>query len=303
MGLKTPGTAIDQKHLLPRLAAFGAVVLWGVSFVATKAALLQVSPITLVFSRFALGTAFLILILKLQRKSMVPPRDALPALALMGFLGVVVHQLLQVFGLTLTTAVRTGWLIGLIPIWTAILSAIFLHERFGMRKVAGLFVGAVGAFLVITRGEFSMRVLALPRTLGDFLIVASTINWATYTIVSRKMLQRLGSIRTTAAAMFIGWAMFIPIFLAVSGVQELSRLTLAGWGYVLFLGVGCSGAGYLLWCVALERLEASKVAVWLYLEPLVTVVVAVPVLAEPVGWLMIGGGLLVLAGVFIVQRK
>jgi len=50
-------------------------------------------------------------------------------------------------------------------------------------------------------------------------------------------------------------------------------------------------------------LEVSKVAVWLYLEPLVTVVVAVPVLAEPVGWLMIGGGLLVLAGVFIVQRK
>jgi len=80
-------------------------------------------------------------------------------------------------------------------------------------------------------------------------------------------------------------------------------LTLAGWGYVLFLGVGCSGAGYLLWCVALERLEASKVAVWLYLEPLVTVVVAVPVLAEPVGWLMIGGGLLVSRNAHIEGRR
>ncbi len=263
----------------------------------------EVSPLTLIFSRFALGTALLFVMLKLRRTSLVPPRDALPMLALMGFLGIFIHQLLQVYGLTLTTAVRTGWLIGLIPIWSAILSAVFLHERFGMRKVAGLMLGAVGAFFVITRGDISFQALAVPRTLGDFLIVLSTINWATYTIVSAKTLTRLGSLRTTAATMFIGWVMLIPFFFAAAGFHDYGRITPAGLGYIVFLGVGCSGAGYLLWCAALERLEASKVAAFLYLEPLVTLAVAVPVLGEPVGWLTIAGGLLVLAGVFMVQRK
>ena len=289
--------------IFPRLAAFGAVALWGVSFVATKAALREVSPLTLIVYRFALGTALLFLMLKIQRTSLVPPRDALPMLALMGFLGIFVHQLLQVYGLTLTTAVRTGWLIGLIPIWSAILSAVFLHEGFGVRKVVGLLLGAVGAFFVITRGEMSLQLLALPRTLGDFLIILSTINWAIYTIVSAKTLKRLGSLRTTAATMFIGWIMLVPLFFAGARLHEYSRLTPAGLGYIIFLGVGCSGAGYLLWCAALERLEASRVAAFLYLEPLVTLAVAVPVLGEPVGWLTIAGGLLVLAGVFMVQRR
>ena len=63
----------------------------------------------------------------------------------MGFVGVFVHQLLQAYGLTLTTAVKTGWLIGLIPIWAALLSALLLGERFGRAKVAGLLLGFAGA--------------------------------------------------------------------------------------------------------------------------------------------------------------
>src|SRR5438034_10220712 len=118
-----------RPRLAPRLAAFCAVVLWGISFVATKTALREISPITLIFTCFALGTGVLFLILKIRRESPIPPRDTLPSLALMGFVGVFVHQMLQVHGLTLTTAIRTGWLIGLIPIWSAVLSAIVLHER------------------------------------------------------------------------------------------------------------------------------------------------------------------------------
>lgn len=88
-----------------RLAAFSAVVLWGVSFVATKAALREVSPVTLIFSRFALGVAVLFLLLIFRRQSLIPPRDAWPMLALIGFVGIFVHQMIQAHALTLTSAV------------------------------------------------------------------------------------------------------------------------------------------------------------------------------------------------------
>jgi drug/metabolite transporter (DMT)-like permease len=284
-----------------RLAAFAAIVLWGVSFVATKAALREISPVTLIFTRFALGVAVLVLVLKVRRESLIPPRDSWLMLAVMGFVGIFLHQMVQAHGLTLTTAVRTGWLIGVTPIWSAVLAAVFLGEGFGVRKILGLFIGLIGALLVITRGELSADVFALPSTRGDLLILASTWTWAIYTILGRDTLKRLGSARATTAAMFAGWAMMIPFFVATSGWREYQDLSSASLVAILFLGIGCSGLGYWFWYAALERIDASQVAAFLYLEPLVTLLSAVALLGESVAPSTILGGLLVLAGVLTVQ--
>ncbi|MBI4519901.1 MAG: DMT family transporter [Gemmatimonadetes bacterium] len=260
------------------------------------------TPVTLIVSRFGLGILTLLLILRVRGERLVPPADTLPALALMGFVGIFIHQMLQAHGLTLTTAVRTGWLIGLIPIWSAILSAIVLRERFGPQKLMGLAIGTLGAVLLVTKGELSWSVLALPTTRGDLLILASTVNWAVYTVLGHRTLKRLGSARATTGAMFLGWVMLLPFFVPAAGWREYSGLSAVGIGSILFLGIGCSGLGYLFWYAALERLEASRVAAFLYLEPFVTLVAAVTLLREPVTAVTIIGGLLVLAGVWAVQR-
>jgi drug/metabolite transporter (DMT)-like permease len=276
--------------------------MWGVSFVATKAALRDLSPLTLIFTRFAIGSAVLILILTIRRQSIAPPRDAWLSLALMGFVGVFIHQLLQVHGLQLTTAVRTGWLIGLIPIWSAVLAAIFLGERFGGRKILGLVLGTAGAIIVITKGQFSSDILGLPATKGDLLILASTVNWAVYSILGLGALKLVGSARATSVSMLLGWAMLIPFFVRDAGWGEYSALTSTGLAAVLFLGIGCSGLGYLFWYAALERIEVSQAAAFLHLEPLVTLGASVALLGETVAAATIIGGLLVLCGVSIVQR-
>jgi drug/metabolite transporter (DMT)-like permease len=278
-----------------------AVVLWGVSFVATKAALREVSPVTLIFTRFGLGVAVLVLILTLRRESLIPPRNSWMMLAAMGFVGIFVHQMVQVHGLTMTTAVRTGWLIGLTPIWSAVLAALFLGEGFGPRKIFGLVLGAAGALLVITRGELSSRVLAMPATRGDLLILASTVNWAIYTILGRDTLKRVGSATAIAAAMFAGWTMLIPFYVDSAGWQEYRQLSSTSVIAIVFLGVGCSGLGYWFWYAALERIEASQVAAFLYIEPLITLVAAVALLGESVSVSTILGGILVLVGVLTVQ--
>ena len=285
----------------PRLGALLAVVFWGVSFVATKAVVRQISPAALVFTRAGLGTLLLMGILALRRRPVLPPRDALPALAAMGFVGVAFHQLLQAHALTLTSAVNTGWLIGLIPLWSAVLSALLLRERFGAGKVAGLLLGFAGAVLVVTRGDLSRGTLALPATRGDLLILASTVNWALYTVLGHGTIRRLGPTRATAGAMGLGWLMLLPLFAAGAGWSDWARLSAGGWLAVLFLGLACSGLGYLLWYGALERVEASRVAALLYLEPLVTLAAAVALLGESVGATTVAGGLLVVGGVVLVQ--
>ena len=286
----------------PRLGAFLAVVLWGISFVATKAALREISPVTLIFTRSALGSVLLLATLAARRLPLVPPRASWGPLALMGFVGVCFHQLLQAFGIRLTTAVHAGWIVGLIPIWSAVLAGLFLRERFGAGKVAGLALGFAGAVLVVSRGRATPGILALPGTRGDLLMLASTLNWAIYTTLGHATIRRLGSLRATAGAMLLGGLMLAPLFLHAGGWREYAGLSGPGLAAVLYLGIGASGLGYLFWYGALEKVETSRVAAFLYLEPLVTLAAAVALLHEPVGLATLAGGLLVLAGVALVQR-
>jgi drug/metabolite transporter (DMT)-like permease len=285
----------------PRAGALLAVVFWGVSFVATKAVVAEISPASLVFLRAGLGTLLLLAILAVRRQPAWPPRDALAPLAAMGFVGVAFHQMLQAHALTLTSAANTGWLIALIPIWSAVLAALFLEESFGGRKLLGLLTGFAGAVLVVTRGSLDAHVLALPATRGDLLVLGSTVNWAFYTVLGHGTIRRLGPTRATAGAMLLGWLMLSPLFVARAGWRDLALLTPAGWGAVLFLGIACSGLGYLFWYGALQRVEASRVAALLYVEPLVTMAAAVVLLGEPVGATTVIGGLVVLGGVALVQ--
>jgi drug/metabolite transporter (DMT)-like permease len=224
-------------------------------------------------------------------------------LALMGFVGVFVHQILQAIGLTMTSAINTGWLIVLIPIWSVILSAIFRGERFGPFQLLGLLLGFGGALLVVTRGSLTENLLGLPSTRGDFLIVASTLNWAIYTILGHGTIKRIGAKRATTMAMILGGLMLLPVFIAAQGWKELDQLSTAGWAAVFFLGVGSSGIGYLLWYGALEHIEAGRVAAFVYIEPLVTLATAMVLLGETVTAVTIAGGALVLWGVVLVQRK
>jgi len=287
----------------PRLGAFLAVVFWGLSFVATKAALRELSPITLVATRFALGVALLLVLLRARRVPVLPPRELWGALALMGFVGVFVHQMLQSFALTMTGAISTGWLIGLTPLWSAVLAAWLLRERFPPAKVAGLALGFAGAALVVTRGQLGAARLALPATKGDLMILASTLNWAVYSVLGHPVLKRLGATRATAGALLFGWLMLLPLFVVRAGWREYAHLSGAGTGAVLFLGIACSGLGYLFWYGALEKIPASAVSALLYLEPLVTLVAGVALLGEQVHATTMVGGLLVLAGVFLVERS
>jgi drug/metabolite transporter (DMT)-like permease len=129
----------------------------------------------------------------------------------------------------------------------------------------------------------------------------STVTWAVYTVLGRTTLQRLGSGKTTTATMFAGWAMMIPFFISSAGWQEYQHLSSAAMTAIIFLGVGCSGLGYLFWYAALERIDASQVAVFLYIEPLITLLAAVALIGESVAPSTVVGGVLVLAGVVTVQ--
>ena len=77
-----------------------------------------------------------------------------------------------------------------------------------------------------------------------------------------------------------GWMMVLPLFAAQRGWTQIPGLSVEGWISVIFLGLACSGLAYVFWYDALLEAGASQVASFLYLEPIVTVVVAATWIGE-----------------------
>jgi drug/metabolite transporter (DMT)-like permease len=285
-----------------RLKALAAALFWGVSFVATKAALREVQPLTIIVLRFGMGVLILFLaVWQAHLVRTVRGRD-LFLVALLGAIGVAIHQGLQVTGLELTSASSMAWLVALNPVFTAILAWMFLSEVFGPLKILGLAIAFLGAIAVVTEGTLSPETLHLPSTTGDMLALASALNWAVFSVASKPLLGRLPPKLMMAYVMLIGWLMVLPFWGVGHGWNEISHLTATGWVAIGFLGVFCSGVAYIFWYDALAEIDASQAAAFIYIEPLVTVVVAAMVLSEAFTLATILGGLTILVGVYLVNR-
>jgi len=284
------------------LKAITAIALWGASFIATKVALREITPLTVVVLRFALGVCVLLALLAWRREARVAERRHLPWLLLLGLNGITVHQLLQSTGLLTTTATNSGWMVALIPIFTAVLAKLMLHEAFGPQKTAGLVVASLGAAVIVGRGHVSPELLR-HATLGDGLVLLSAANWALFTTLSKRVIGRYTPAVMMAHVMTFGWLAALPLSAVEGGWQSVPALSASGWASVLFLGVGCSGLAYAFWYDALAHTEASSLASFLYFQPIVTVAVAAVVLGEPVTWPVAAGGAAILFGVWLVNRR
>jgi drug/metabolite transporter (DMT)-like permease len=283
------------------LQALVAVTIWGASFGATKRLLAEVSPETVLFARSVLATLLLVGGLALRGGLRVLPARDMPRVAGLALLGLVATQLLQAHALVRSTSATTAWLVALNPIVTAALAAWLLGEQLA-GKAAGLALAFGGTVLVLSRGGSLAAALAMPATRADLLTLVSTVTWAFYTIYGRGILARHRPAVVSAYCVIVAACAFAPAFVAAHGWHELAALSTTGWMCLAYLGIGCSGVGFLLFYAALEHLEASEAAAFIYLEPLVAQVLAVTMLGEPLTGAVVGGGVAILAGVYLVSR-
>jgi len=277
-----------------------AVLAWGVSFIATKVALREVAPITVVWLRFALGLPVLVLAARARGALGGVPRRTLVHFAGLGLLGIALHQWLQSTALVTARASSAAWLVTTAPVFIALLGRVFLGERLPAARAAGNALAAAGVLLVVAGAPGAAP--GAPAALGDWLILLSALNWAVFSVLSRRGLREHAPAKMMLYVMVAGFAVISIQFAASGRAAEIGRLSTAGWGAVGFLGLVCSGLAYMLWYQGLEVLPAARAGAFLYLEPLATMVAAPAVLGERVGPATLAGGALILGGVWAVNR-
>jgi len=285
------------------LKATFSVAVWGASFIATKIALRDVSPATVVWLRFATGIFVLGFFVIARKEFFLQPPKVLGYFALLGFIGITFHQWLQSNGLLTAQASTSAWIVSTTPIFIAVLGWFFLKEYLRWDQIAGIVAAGGGVLLVVSKGDLNSIFNGAFGTPGDLLILISSPNWAVFSVLSRKGLKEHTASKMMFYVMTMGWGFTSLLFFSDPRFNEIGHLTLSGWAAVGFLGIFCSGLAYIYWYDAMKVIPASQVGALLYIEPLFAVVVAAAIIGENITLGALLGGAIILFGVWMVTRK
>ena len=275
-------------------------IIWGWTFVATRVCLQYIDPVEVLGLRFLIGLPLLLVVVLVKRVRFEFTGRERRAV-LLGSAILTLHFLVQITGLKYTSATNTGWIISVSPLVMAVLAYLILRERLGKRAIIGIAIATAGILLLVSRGKLSS--FEWLRSFGDWLVLASAHTWALYTIVIRDVTRTRHPLAVTVAVLTPAAAMVLGYMMVNSDWSRLAHMPIDGMVAILFLGLLGLAVGHWFWQEGVARVGAARAGIYLYFEPVATTVLAVPYLGEEFGPLTALGGLLVLTGVFIAERR
>lgn len=280
------------------LAALFTIIIWGTTFISTKILLVEFRPVEILFSRFVMGFAALLLVCPRRLKAVSRRQEITFALA--GLCGICLYYLLENIALTHTMASNVGVIISVAPFFTAILSHLLIKSEGKLR--AGFVLGFVVAMAGVALLGFNGSRLEL-NPMGDILAVCAAFVWACYSILTRKI-SSFGYpvILTTRRTFFYGILFMVPalfFFEFEPGLERFADVTCLL--NILYLGIGASALCFVTWNFAVKTLGAVRTSVYIYMVPVITVATSVLILKEPVTWSLIAGTALAVTGLFLSE--
>ena len=225
-------------------------------------------------------------------------RRDLARLAAAGLLVVSVYHLSLNAGERLTTSGTASVVVAAAPGIALAMAVAIGQERFSRRRAAGLAISFAGVVVVVLLG--SGERVSFANAHGPLVVLAAPVAFAAYNVLVKPLLPRYGVLPVTAAASLIGTAALVP-FANGAAIQRVSDLDAGGAALLLYLGLAATLAGYIGWSRGLRQLDASRTVAYLYVVPVVAIVVGALTLGEHVTvWLGLGAALVV-AGVALAQ--
>jgi drug/metabolite transporter (DMT)-like permease len=275
------------------------VLIWGVNFAIAKNALAELPP--LVFNELRFPFAALVVYAALRRRGPIPRPDRadLGRVIFLGILGNVFYQQFFIFGLANTRAGIASVLLAGTPIATTVLSSFAGHERIRARVWTGILASFVGIVLVVVNGGADRA--GENSLLGNLLMIGATVSWALYTVGSRPLIERYGSIAVTAWTLWIGTVGICIIGLPATLRTDLGDVRWTTWLAILYAGALSIGLAYLIWYHGVRALGNTRTAAYSNLTPVVALLVAWLWLDEVPALGQLVGAAIIIVGVWVVQ--
>ncbi|MDQ6660164.1 MAG: EamA family transporter [Chloroflexota bacterium] len=286
-------------HVLAYAAVWFAVIAWGTSFVAARILLhsentaqTSLSPTVLAALRFSIASLFFIVPLSM---AIVRRQLSVRQLVQMAFLGQIAFSFyfwLQYTGVQKTNAsISSILVVGLIPGVTAFLSHFTSKEHLSLTTFGALLLGFLGVAIIVWHGQIQVTQTA-DFLFGALCLVGNAFAFAAYSNLSKRWMQGISPLIMTGGTMVSGAIGLVVLSLVAPTTNhwsDVARLDTLQWEALLFLAIGCSVIAYLVYNFALTKIDASRVAAYIYFEPVVAILLGVTLLGETFSWQTIFG--------------
>lgn len=263
-----------------------------------KLALVSIPPFVIAAIRVASAAAMLEVV---RRVSHVEPvrREDRGLLFLLSILGVSLNQVLFIVGLSLTSAINTTILISSIPAFTLLAAVLLGREALTGRAVAGTLLAGAGALVLLNAERFDWGSRYFR---GNLLILANSLSYSLYLVLARPLLARYRALTFTAAVFRYGALPIVAV--SIPALFRFSPTAPAGgaWTSLAAIVLFCTAVPYFLNSWALARVAASRVATYVFLQPVIAASLAIVVLGERPEWRTGVAAALVFSGLAISLR-
>jgi drug/metabolite transporter (DMT)-like permease len=287
---------VTARHSTTQVAGVVVLVLaWGSTFAAVKVGLHSAPPILFGGIRSVLGGAVMAS-LALVRSGRPALRDSWPAYAVLTLLNVVLFFSLQTLAILELPSGMAAVLIYLQPVLVGVLAAPLLGEPLTSLKVAGLLLG-FGGIVVVSAGAFAGHV----SVVGVGYAVVGALVWALGTIAFKSYADRVDVWWSVAIPFLVGGLVLTAGGAAVEGTAiSWSTGFVVALVYAALVGTALSWS---LWFALVGSGEAGRAASYIFFVPLVSLVIGAAFLHEALGPSLLAGAALVVAGVYLVNRR
>ncbi|MCM2305724.1 MAG: DMT family transporter [Elusimicrobia bacterium] len=278
-------------------------ILGGSTYAVTTAALKGFPAQDLMLLRMALCAALFVPMAWLGRRRLAgATRGDWARLWAVGLFGYALPLALGTYGVKLSSATTASLLVGIEPVTIVLLSAVFLGEALTGLKVLSLVLGVTGAMFIAFQGFPSLSGVFTDRLKGDLILATHGSCWALYSVLGKSALKRVDPLDFTAVTSIIGFA-GVALWAAPGTTPSAwAAVPPSAWLATVYLAAAGGFLAVILWNVALRQVEASKVANFIFLQPVVGVLLGVGLQGDPLTAWSAAGGALVLGGMYAASR-